>query len=294
MARWDGIVEFVQVVEHGSFSRAADKLAMSTSQVSKLVARLEDRLGIRLLNRTTRSLTLTDEGEHFYQQCKQTIDHFEAAEQAVSLGQNEPRGKLRVNIAGCFQERYIVPLLCEFQKRYPRLEVEVDFSDQRVDLVSGAYDLAICPGELPDSSMVARKLADNFLYLVAHPDYLAERGTPQSVAELKQHNCLVGSDNLWYFSNGRETLQIKARGNWHSDNGNALLSAARSGVGLALLPFFAVLDDIKQGHLVQVLEDWNQHPQPVWIMYPEKRYVAARVRLFIDYLIEQIQAIEIL
>lgn len=293
MTRWDGIVEFVQVVESGSFSRAAEALAISNSQISKRVARLEDRLGVRLLNRTTRRFTLTDEGEHYFQQCKHIINHFDAAEQKVSLGQNEPRGKLRVNIAGSFQERFIVPLLCDFQKRHPRLEVEVDFSDQRVDLISGSYDLAICPGELPDSSMVARKLADNFLYLVAHPGYLQRHGTPQTINDLKQHNCLAGSDNLWYFSDGNETLQIKAQGNWHSDNGNALLSAAQSGMGLALLPFFAVLEDIKQGVLVQVLEDWNQHPQPVWIMYPEKRYVAARVRLFIDYLFEHIQAIKL-
>ena len=291
MARWDGIVEFAQVVESGSFSRAAEKLAMSTSQVSKMVARLEERLGIRLLNRTTRRLTLTDEGEHYYQRCRQTIDQFDEAEKAVTLGQNEPRGKLRVNIAGSFQERFIVPLLCNFQQQHPRLEIEVDFTDQRVDLISGGYDLAICPGELPDSSMIARKLADNFLYLVASPEYLSKRGTPRTIEALKQHNCLTGSEKLWYFSNGRETLQITAQGNWHSDNGNALLSAARSGSGLALLPFFAVMEDIRQGLLVQVLENWNQHPQPVWIMYPEKRYVAARVRLFIDYLIAQIQTI---
>jgi DNA-binding transcriptional LysR family regulator len=293
MSRWDGIVEFVQVVESSSFSRAAEALSMSTSQVSKLVARLEERLGLRLLNRTTRRLTLTDEGEHFYQHCRQTIDQFDEAEKQVTLGQNEPRGKLRVNIAGSFQERFLVPMLCNFQKLHPRLQVEVVFTDQRVDLISGSYDLAICPGELPDSSMVARKLADNYLYLVAHPDYLAAHGTPQSIEDLKQHNCLAGSDKTWYFGNGQETLQITPQGNWHSDNGNALLSAARSGAGLALLPFFAVLDDIKQGTLVQVLPQWSQHPQPVWVMYPEKRYVAARVRLFIDYLIEHIQQIRL-
>ena len=291
MARWDGIYEFVQVVECSSFSAAANKMGMSNSQVSKLVARLEDRLGVRLLNRTTRKLTLTDEGEHFYHRCKSTIEDFNDVEQAIASHQSEPRGHLKVNIAGSFQERFIVPILADFLKTYPKLEVSVDFTDLRVDIIGGGYDLSICQGELQDSSLVAKKLADNYHYLVASPDYLDQHKAPQTINELKKHNCLAGTNNIWYLSDGVQTVQIKAQGNWHSDNGAALLTAARNGLGIALLPFFAVLDDLDNGNLVQVLEPWNHHPQPVWVMYPQHRYLSTKVRLFIDYLIEKLNAI---
>lgn len=293
MARWDGIEEFVQVVDCGSFTAAAERLGQSTSQVSKLLARLEQRLGVTLLNRTTRRLTLTDAGEHFYQHCKQTIDGFEAGERALASLQSAPRGHLKINIAGSFQERFLVPILADFSRLYPELEISVQFSDRRIDLIDAGFDVTICPGELEDSSMVARKLADNFLYLVAHPGYLAAHGTPQSVDELKQHNLLAGSENLWTLGNGQQTVQLRAQGNWHSDNGTAQLAAARCSVGIALLPFFTVLDDIAQGDLIHVLPEWSKHPQPVWIMYPHGRYLSAKVRVFIDYLVEHLSEIRL-
>jgi DNA-binding transcriptional LysR family regulator len=291
MARWDGIYEFVQVVNNASFSAAAEKMNMSNSQVSKLVARLEERLGIRLLNRTTRKLTLTDEGEHFYHRCKSTIINFEDAEQAIASHQSEPRGHLKVNISGDFQDRFIAPILADFLKTYPKVEATIDFTDLRADIIGGGYDLSICEGQLEDSSLVARKLADNYHYLVAHPDYLKQHGTPQSIDELKNHNCLTSSDNVWYLSDGGETVQIKVHGNWRSDNGAARLSAAQNGLGIALLPFFSVLDDIADKNLIQILEPWNKYPQPVWVMYPQHRYLSAKVRLFIDYLIKRLDDI---
>lgn len=291
MARWDGIYEFVQVVDCASFTAAAEKMAMSNSQVSKLVARLEARLGVRLLNRTTRKFTMTDEGEQFYRRCKATIEEFVAVEQSVSSRQTEPSGRLKVNLAGSFQERFIVPFLTDFLKAYPKLEISVDFSDQPMDIIGGGYDLSICEGQLADSSLVARKLANNYYYLVAQPDYLATHGTPQTIEDLKQHNCLVGADKTWCMSNGTDTVQINVHGNWRSDNGAANLSAARSGLGIARLPFFSVLDDLEEGKLIQVLEPWNKQPQPVWVMYPQHRYLAAKVRLFVDYLIDHINKI---
>ncbi|WP_372780054.1 LysR family transcriptional regulator [Litorivivens sp.] len=291
MARWDGIYEFVQVVEHHSFTDAAKALDMSTSQVSKLISRLEDRLGTRLLLRTTRSLALTDEGQQFYRRSKLAIDTFEKAEEDLALSRNEPRGNLKVNISGVFQERFLVPILANFTKQYPHLQVQLDFTDKQPDLVKEGYDLSVCYGELKSSTLVARKLADNFNYLVASPDYLDDKGEPETLEDLQQHNCLMGVDALWYLSDGSETVQIHPDGNWRSDNGAALLSAARCGLGIASLPFFSVMDDISQGTLKQVLPQWNQYPQPVWIMYPQQRHLPIKVRLFIDYLLEELNNI---
>ncbi len=293
MNRWDGIQEFVQVVELGSFTRAAERLGLSNSQVSKRVAHLENRLGVRLLNRTTRRLTLTDEGERYYRSCRDTIDAFERAEGEITRHQDEVRGRLRINITGSFQERFIVPMLADFMRANPGLTVDMDFTDTRVDLVAEGYDLSICPGELEDSSLVARRLADNFHYLVAHPDYLARHGQPSCIDDLQQHNCLVGADPVWPLNDGRGSVDFRPRGNWHSNNGAALLGAVRSGLGIALLPFFAVMEEIERGELVHVLATHNHHIQPVWVLYPHNRHVPARVRLFIEYLFEHLGEIQL-
>ncbi|MFT5606087.1 MAG: DNA-binding transcriptional LysR family regulator [Paracoccaceae bacterium] len=149
----------------------------------------------------------------------------------------------------------------------------------------------MCYGELKSSTLVARKLADNFNYLVASPDYLAAHSRPESIEQLIQHDCLVGIDTVWYLSNGEETVQLQPEENWRSDNGATMPTAARCGLGIANLPFFSVLDDIEQNQLEQVLPEWSQHPQPVWIMHPQQRHLPIKVRLFIDYLVEELNRI---
>lgn len=292
MARWDGINEFVNVVDAGSFTAAAERMGIANSQVSKRVAQLEARLGIRLLNRTTRKFTLTDEGEHYYQHCRRHIEAFDEVEMALSSGQSEPRGHLRINLSGSFQERFFVPILTRFLGEHPRLTLSIEFTDQPVDMITGGFDIAVCSGELQDSSMVARKVADLAYYLVAHPDYLAEHGTPRRVSDLEHHNCLIGTERNWYFSKGRQSIQVKVDGNWHSPNGAALLNAALGGLGIARLPFFAAQDALARGDLVQVLEPWNRYREPVWIMYPQNRYLSAKVRVCIDYMLEQLYRLE--
>lgn len=285
MGRWEGIYEFIHVVDAGSFSAAATRMGLSNSQVSKLIARLEDRLGVRLLNRTTRRLTLTDEGEHFYHRCKRIIEAFDSAEQDVSAHRSEPRGTLKINIAGAFPEQFIVPLLAHFLDAHPRLQVDLDFTEQRADLIASGYDLGICQGQLEDSSLVARKLADSHYQLVAHPAYLARHGTPQSVEDLQRHNCLAGCETTWPLDNGR-SAGFKVRGNWRSNSVASLLLAARSGLGIALLPGFAVSEDIRGGQLVPVLSSASHSTQPVWVVYPQTRHLSAKVRLFVDYLVD--------
>jgi DNA-binding transcriptional LysR family regulator len=293
MKRWDGIIEFVGVVEANSFSGAAERLGIANSQVSKRIAQLEERLGVRLLNRTTRRLTLTDEGEHYYQHCKRLIEESEQVEMAITSGQSEPRGHLRINLSGSFQERFIVPLLARFMQDNPKLTLSVDFTDQPVDLIEGGYDISVCQGQLEDSSVIARKIGDIRNYLVAHPAYLQQHGTPRTAEDLKEHNCLLGPDRNWYLSNGRETVQLKVAGSWHSDNGAALRAAALTGLGIAQLPFFSVLEDIERGDLVQILEPWNRFEHPVWILYPQSRLLSAKIRLCIDYLLQNLAAMQL-
>lgn len=293
MSRWDGIDEFIQVVDQGSFTAAADQLQISTSQISKRVAKLEDRLGARLMVRTTRQIRLTEEGEQFYLRCRQAVETFNRAEETVLAHSNQPRGHLKININGCFQDRFIVPILAEFSRQYPKLALQVDFSDGQPNILRSGYDLSICYGELNDSSLVARKLADNYNYLVASPDYLSKHPTPINVDELQEHNCLSGKARHWILSNGAETMKVKISGNWQSDNGGALLNAARSGLGIAQLPFFSVVDDIERGDLVQLLPDWSRYPEAVWIVYAQQRHLPVKLRLLVDFLVTQIRNIQL-
>jgi DNA-binding transcriptional LysR family regulator len=286
MGRWEGIYEFIQVVDAGGFSAAAARMGRSNSQVSKLIARLEDRLGVRLLNRTTRRLTLTDEGEQFYHRCKRVVEAFDSAEQDVSAHRNEPRGILKINVGGLFPEHFIVPLLARFLADHPHLQIDLAFTEQRVDLIEQGCDLGICQGQLADSSLVARKLLDSNLQWVAHPGYLARHGVPQTPDDLQRHNCLVGGEATWSFDNGRERGSVKVRGNWRSNSAAALVLAARSSVGVALLPGFAVAADIAAGALLPVLPSWSRREEPVWAVYPHTRHLSAKVRLFVNYLAE--------
>jgi len=284
MNTWLGIAEFVAVVEAGSFTAAAERLKISNSQISKRISQLEDRLGVRLLNRTTRRIMITDEGEHYFQFAQNMLKEFQALEMAISSGQSEPRGKLKINIAGCFQERFVVPVLTEFLRANPKLSMQVDFTDKPVDILETGCDISICAGELKDSSLKASKLGDVYYQLVASPNYLQAHGLPTSLDDLKQHNCLSDSEQYWNLDNGEERIRIHAEGNWQSDNSAALLKASLQDLGIAQLPSFAVEEYIQKGELVSVLDDWNKFPTPVWIMYSQNRHLSAKIRLCIDFL----------
>lgn len=292
MNRWDGLLEFVSVAGSGSFTLAAAQLRQSTSQVSKAVSRLEQRLGVRLLYRTTRRLTLTDAGARFLQQCQQALRNLEQAEIELSEQQDIATGTLRINLSGAFQERYLVPLIAAFQAQHTRVAIDLHFNDRYVDPASEGFDVSICHGPLPQSSCVARRMATLNNLLVAAPAYLRQHGAPATPDELKQHNCLVGADDVWQLSNGRQRRDVRVHGNWHSDNASAILAAVRCGTGIAQLHDFSVADDLAQGSLIELLPGWNRFPIDVWCLTPDNKYLPARTRLFVDFLLERIVQVD--
>ena len=289
MPRYEGLETFVEVVNCGSFSTAADKLNVSKSHVSKQIARLEDRLGARLLNRTTRTVKLTDVGAGYYSRCAQILADLEEAEMAINNLQQTPRGSLRITAAGTFGEKYIGPAVADFLAKYPELNIEINFTSRTLDIVEEGYDLAIRFGRLQDSSLIARKIAPRRLYMCASPEYLKKHGTPEKLEDLKNHNCLRGFLSSWQFEIDNEVINYKVSGNWRSNNGNTLLVAAEKGIGIVQLPHFYVQEKLASGALVEVLPELNGLDTSTWAIYPHNRHLSTKVRMLVDFLIEYFQ-----
>jgi DNA-binding transcriptional LysR family regulator len=287
-----GMAVFAQVVEAQSFSKAAQKLGLSRSAVSKHVAALEDRLGVVLLNRTTRRLSLTGPGASFYEHCVRLVADAEEAERAVTQFQVEPKGTIRVNAPMDFGRQHIAPWLAEFLGRYPELTVDVTLNDRIIDLIEEGYDLAVRVGRLADSSLIARRLAPVHLIVAASPSYLQRHGTPQTPADLARHNCLLytymPNPAVWTLEQpGGGRLQVPVKGSLRSNNGGLLREAAVAGVGIVPAPDFMVGDDLRAGRLVPILCDWRQPASAVHAVYPQNRFVPAKVRALVDFLAQR-------
>lgn len=281
---WEGLDEFVAVAECGSFLRAAERLRVSSSHVSRQVARLEERLQARLFYRTTRKVSLTEAGQTFFSRCQRLIEERDEAFLAISDLHGAPTGLLRMTAAVAYGERFIVPLVNAFMAQHPQLRVEIELSNRTLDLVQEGYDLAIRLGRLGESSLVATRLAPRVLYLCASPRYLERYGRPHSLSELARHNCLIGTSDTWVFQQQGRELPFKPSGNWRCNSGQAVLDAALNGLGLCQLPDYYVQEPLRRGHLVSLLED-NQPPDNgVWAVYPQRRYPLPKVRLLIDSL----------
>ena len=281
---WEGLDEFVAVAECGSFLRAAERLRVSSSHVSRQVARLEERLQARLLYRTTRRVSLTEAGQTFFSRCQRLIEERDEAFLAVSDLHGTPKGLLRMTAAVAYGERFIVPLVNEFMAQHPQLRVEFELSNRPLDLVQEGYDLAIRLGRLSESSLVATRLAPRALYLCASPSYLERYGRPHTLSELARHNCLIGTSDTWMLQvQGREQ-PFKPSGNWRCNSGQAVLDAALNGLGLCQLPDYYVLEPLRRGMLVSLLEDNRPPDSAVWAVYPQRRYPLPKVRLLIDSL----------
>lgn len=282
------IVAFVRVIETGSFTAAANALGVSKSQVSRSVRALEDRLGARLLHRTTRAVTPTEAGTGFYERCARILADLEEAEAAVAHLQAAPRGTLRVSVPMSFGVRYLSPLIAEFLASYPELRMEVQYSDRRVDLVDEGYDVAVRIGVLDDSSLIARRLGGTRLYVVGSPAYLERRGRPEAPTDLRGHDCLLfayqQTGSTWVFREGGEEIPVRVSGRLVASAGEGLAEAARAGLGLALLPDFLVADDLRSGRLVPLLQRWAEPGFTIWAVYPHSRHLAPKVRLFVDHL----------
>ncbi|AYC32099.1 LysR family transcriptional regulator [Pseudomonas cavernae] len=286
MNRWEGLDEFVAVAESGQFTAAAERLGLSSSHVSRQIARLEERLQTRLFYRSTRRVALTEAGQTFLQHCQRLLDAREEALRAVSDLASEPKGLLRMTCAVAYGERFIVPLVNQFMAAHPQLRVEIELSNRTLDLVHEGLDLAIRLGRLQDSRLVATRLAPRVMHLCAAPDYLERYGRPHSLSELARHNCLIGSSDHWAFQQEGRELSLRVQGNWRCNSGQAVLDAALRGFGLCQLPDYYVLEHLRSGALVSLLEQHQPPNTAVWALYPQQRHLSPKVRQLVDCLKE--------
>lgn len=289
MRRWDAVAAFVEVIERGSFTAAAQALEVSPSYISRRIAELEADLGTPLIYRSTRSIRLSDVGANYYQECSRLLRGFTEAEERISQQQTEPFGVLKLTCATTFGERFIAPLLPDFIRRYPKLKIDFNLSNERVDLINDGYDLAIRLGRLEDSSLIARRLCDRSEYICASTDYLAEHGAPSSLADLSSHNCLLGSSKHWLVMDQGQRRELKVEGSWRSNSGPALLEAVKAGLGIAQLPDYYVDDLMAEGSITSVLEQHRYPLSGVWLVYPRARQQLPSLKLLCDYLVENFQ-----
>ncbi|WP_423823685.1 LysR family transcriptional regulator [Salinisphaera sp. SPP-AMP-43] len=284
---------FVAIAEAGSFSAAGRQLGITPSAVSRTVHRIEQRLGVRLVLRTTRSLTLTAEGRAYLQAARRIISDLDDTEQAIAdLG--APQGRLRVSAAQSHGRLCVVPLLKEFAARYPHILVDISLSDAVVDIAAGQADVAIRFGPLPDSSFNARRLGDNRRVIVASPDYLARHGTPQIPHDLHSHNCLNfnfrRAEPTWPFRDEGRDYALSVSGNVEANNGETLGQLATAGVGVTRVGAFSVAAEIADGRLVTLLEAYNPGDrEEVNAVFIGGAHMPARVRVFIDFLADRLR-----
>lgn len=291
MSRWEGFEELVKVVEVGSFSGAARALGVSKGHVSQRVSQLEDRLGTRLLHRTTRKLSLTELGNLYYQRCRQVVEDLDEIETAVTQFQQKATGLLKISSPNLLGELQLVPAVAEFQKEHSALEIELNFYSRRVDLVEDGYDVAIQVGKREDINVINRVLAKTRFQLVASPKFLNDIGTPGSPQDLKSIDCLqftdYGVSKAWRFRKDGEDITLRGRRMWHSNSGHCLLAAAREGKGIAYLPDYYLSKDIQNGTLVPVLEEWCSIERDIVAIYQQRRHLSAKVKLFVDFLADR-------
>lgn len=289
MDRLSDLEIFVAVVDASSFTGAARGLGVSKSHVSRQIQALEDRLGARLLHRTTRTLHLTDVGAAFHERAQRILAELDEAERAVTALQTEPRGQLKIGAPLSFGLSYVSPVIERYMLQWPEVTVEAGFSDRRVDVVADGYDLVVRIGSLADSSLIVRKLASTRTFIVASPAYVERYGAPETPDALAEHLCLrythQTTGNTWLLrrADGAEAT-VRIDGRMTSDNGDALLGACRAGLGLTYVPDFFVAEDLAAGRLVTVLEDWTQIDSPISVLYPHNRHLSAKVRMFVDAL----------
>jgi DNA-binding transcriptional LysR family regulator len=280
---------FVQVVEGRSFSAAARGLGLTRSAVSRQIAGLEDRLGARLLNRTTRRLSVTEAGAVYYEHCARILADIRAAERAVMDLDEAPRGLLRVNAPMSFGLGHLGPAVAEFAAAHPALKVELTLDDRVVDLVGEGYDLAIRIAELPPSTLIARRLAVSRRMVCAAPAYLERAGRPQRPEDLSRHACLgysyLVTGNDWRFRGPDGPITVRIDPVLSANNGDVLCQMAVAGLGIMLAPSFIAGDDLRAGRLVPLLADWTDADTGIFAVYPHSRHLSPKVRAFVDFLV---------
>lgn len=279
---------FVRLAVTHNISQAGQELGLSPAVASSHINKLEENLGVRLLHRTTRKVSLTEEGEAFLPHAIEVLSSVEAAKASVGVGDVSPRGILRVTAPASFGSIHMMPTLKNFLTRYPELTVDFRFSDTIVDLVEGGFDIAIRNSELKDSTFIARKLAPDKRILCASPEYLRKFGSPKTPKDLRNHHCihLIGLEN-WTFKTPTGQITIKTKARFRSDNGEAIRDACVEGLGITINSQWIAYKHMQSGQLVQILKDYPLvSDTALWAVYPSSQLLAPKVRVFIDYFSE--------
>lgn len=290
----NGVAVFVGVIHAGSFTAAAQALGHSTSYVSKEITRLEKRLGSRLLNRTTRTISLTDAGRAYFERCSQIVIDAENAERSIGQLQDNPKGLLRVNAPVSFGSIYLLDHLSEFLKRFPEITLEVEFNDRMIDVVAEGYDVVIRAGQIQDSNLVARKFTTSKSIVVASPEYFKNNGRPETVSELEHHACLayslIPNPTLWEFIKDGHRTVVKVTPRLMCNNAAVEVAMAVNGIGIGRIPLFCCEQEIAEGTLEMILDDYEQPEIGVYAVYPHRQYLTAKVRAFVDFLVEKFES----
>lgn len=283
---------FASVADAGSFSAAARRLDLSRAMVSKHVQHLEDHLGTRLLQRTTRKLSLTESGQDYLERCRQILTDVAEAEASAANLTAKPSGILRITLPVSFGLRYVGPLIAAYLARYPDLDLDVSLSDRRVDLIEEGLDLAVRIGASLEPGVVARQLGADRLVICGAPAYFARHGVPTHPRQLASHNCVLYSyaamQNEWVLSGPDGQFSVKVGGNLRANNGDFLNQFVLDGGGLMCQPDFLVRAEIDAGRLVEVLRDYTSTPLGIFAVYPSRKHLSAKIRTFVDYLAEQL------
>ncbi|NQZ90828.1 MAG: LysR family transcriptional regulator [Moritella sp.] len=279
---------FVRVVQTGNFSAAAREQNSSQANVSKRVSGLESLLGVKLLTRSSRELSLTEMGSEYYEKCLAILAELDEADAAVRSETASPKGTLKIAAPIALARLVLAPLIKSFIEQYPEINIDMAASDTQVDLIAQGIDIAIRAKNLEDSSLVARHLFDNPMLLVASPDYLEQRGMPAVPEDLKHHNCIVysllSSMNIWRFFKEDKEFSVPVKGNFQSSNGDTNLEVALTGLGIVQLPIWMVDEHLTSGRLTQILTDYKAVSIPLNAIYPQNRYVPLKVRCFVDFI----------
>ncbi|MDF1610246.1 LysR family transcriptional regulator [Hoeflea sp. YIM 152468] len=288
MNKFNAIQIFVRVTEHGGFTAAAKRLGISVSAVTKAVSRLENELGAQLFARTTRQIRITDYGQEFYERCVQILAELEDAETALRHGATASRGRVRVVLPFSFGRVTVIPELPRFIERYPLIELEIDFSDAAVDMISEGYDIAVRTGEISDTRLNTRVLTRGPQVTVGTPEYFEQFGKPETPEDLVNHRCIIGRfGSEWSFrrpNGGRYAVRVPR--NYVFNSGDALREAAVAGLGITQGTWWLLRKDLESGAIVSVLDDYADQGMPVSILYTANLYVPRKVRAFLDFLIE--------
>jgi DNA-binding transcriptional LysR family regulator len=294
MDRLGAMEMFVRIVETGSFSAVARELGTTQPTISKQLTALERQLKTRLLNRSTRSVSLTEAGTAYYERCKRIIDEVQDAEGALGHLQSSLSGTLHVNASIALGQIFLTPLILEFQAQYPELVVELTLNDRYIDLVEEGVDVAVRIGRLPDSNLVARRLGSTRRTLVATPAYLARNGVPLVPQDLARHNCVLyaylSTGNEWSFKGADGEIRVRVNGSFKANNGHAIREALLAGAGIALMPDWLIHDQVERGELIALLPEYAAPPLDINAVYPFGRHVSAKVRVFIDFLQQKFNA----